>query len=162
LADIHLLWPVPDDVPLNDQNPFGASPELYAPIGYAGHPGCDFSATKGTDVTACDGGPVVLARLFGTAGNAVRIHHEYGDTRYCHLSELLVAEGDTVERGQLIGRSGGRPGEPGSGYTTGEHLHLDFWLDGEPADNGYGGREDPAPYLVHRESETPAEPSEPD
>ena len=135
-----LLWPV--DAALNEDNPFGANPEIYRPIGYEGHPGIDFLASF-QPVYACEAGTVVLARAYGTAGNAVRIRHDAQGayTRYCHFSEIQVTEGQWVERGQQIGISGD------TGYADGPHLHLDLWLDSESVNNGYQGRVDAAPYL---------------
>jgi murein DD-endopeptidase MepM/ murein hydrolase activator NlpD len=45
---------------------------------------------------------------------------------YCHLTEPIegIKEGDFVKGGTLIGYSGGQPGAPGAGNTTGPHLHL--------------------------------------
>ena len=49
-------------------------------------------------------------------------------TTYCHLSERLVSEGDSVRQGQIIGRSGS------TGWVTGPHLHLEVQMDGEYVD----------------------------
>ncbi len=43
---------------------------------------------------------------------------------YCHLSAVSIAAGDQVTAGQPIGATGGQPGAPGAGNTTGPHLHL--------------------------------------
>jgi len=43
---------------------------------------------------------------------------------YCHLSTLTAISGQTVLAGQQIGLTGGQPGTPGAGNTTGPHLHL--------------------------------------
>ena len=139
-----LSWPVEDGEALvNPDNLFGANPEMYAPIGYSGHPGIDFMVPVGTPVMAAGDGYVTAAHDAGTAGYMVRIQHDGCATRYCHLSEWHCNAGDEVTAGQVIGLSGGRPGDPGAGYTTGEHLHVDVWDDNEPLDNGYGGRTDP-------------------
>ena len=134
-----LLWPV--DAALNEENPFGANPELYAPLGYPGHPGIDFLADH-QPVVACEAGTVTLAGPYGNAGNIVRLRHEGFETRYCHLSEVHVEAGQWVDRGQQIGISGE------TGFAQGPHLHLDLWLDGER--NQYQGRVDAAPYLEER------------
>ena len=54
-------------------------------------------------------------------GNMVQIKHgEELTTLYAHLSEINVQEGDTVVRGQRIGRIGD------TGNATGAHLHFEF------------------------------------
>ncbi len=145
---MELLRPV-EGVEINPDNPFGANPELYAPLGYSGHMGVDFSCPVGTPVRAAAAGYVVSCGPHGSAGNIVRLRHDGliepmfgGDTRYCHLSEWMVGPSDDVERGHVIGLSGN------TGFSEGPHVHFDLWLDTEPPDNGYGGRVDPAPYLV--------------
>jgi hypothetical protein len=47
-------------------------------------------------------------------------------TGYYHLSEISVKPGDTVDAGSIIGKSGGALNSPGSGGTTGPHLHYEF------------------------------------
>lgn len=142
-----LEYPVDGQWPINTENPFGANPELYVSLGYLGHPGVDFVCPDGSPVYASEAGIVKLARLLGSAGNAIRIGHDWCDTRYCHLSAFNVSEGQQVDRGDQIGSSGGTPGTPGAGFTTGPHLHWDVFPHSEPADNGYGGRVDGATYL---------------
>ena len=146
-----LSWPVDGGAPLvNPDNPFGANPELYAPLGYNGHPGIDFSVSVGTPVMACADGNVVACGDAGTAGYYVKLRHDNlgCSTRYCHLSQWNVNAGDTVAKREIIGLSGGRPGDPGAGMSTGPHCHCDLWLDSEPTDNGFGGRVDPLPYFL--------------
>lgn len=47
-------------------------------------------------------------------------------TRYAHLSRVLVRVGDTVRQGQVIGYSGGAPSDqPNAGTSTGPHLHFE-------------------------------------
>lgn len=72
----------------------------------------------------------------------VILDHTIGITRYLHLSVALGLEGDFVNRGDLIGKSGD------SGLVDGEHLHFDFQPDGEPEDNGFKGKVNPEPYFV--------------
>jgi murein DD-endopeptidase MepM/ murein hydrolase activator NlpD len=83
------------------------------------HQGLDFRVTTGTPVAAVNSGKVLLARPLFFEGNCVVLDHGQGLlTLYLHLSEFSVKEGDTVEKGQQIGMSGG------TGRATGPHLHL--------------------------------------
>jgi murein DD-endopeptidase MepM/ murein hydrolase activator NlpD len=62
-------------------------------------------------------------------GRAVVLDHGGGVTTiYCHNGEILVREGQRVERGQIIARSGN------SGRSTGPHLHYQLDLAGAPVD----------------------------
>ncbi len=154
MSDFTLLWPV--DAELEADNPFGANPELYAPLGYSGHPGIDFACPEGTPVRACADGTVVSAGPAGTAGNMVCLDHPDGQrSRYLHLSRWDVNAGDDVTRGQQIGLSGN------TGYTEGPHLHLDYYPAGwrQNTGNGYASREDGAPLLVKEDA--PADAPEP-
>ena len=83
------------------------------------HQGLDFRVTTGTPVSAINSGKVLLARPLFFEGNCVVLDHGQGLlTLYLHLSEFSVKEGDAVEKGQQIGKSGG------TGRATGPHLHL--------------------------------------
>lgn len=82
------------------------------------HTGLDLDGDPGDIVVAPTRGVVALAEQFELAGNNVYINHGAGlVTAYFHLSEQLVAAGDTVEAGQPIGRVGA------TGRVTGPHLH---------------------------------------
>jgi murein DD-endopeptidase MepM/ murein hydrolase activator NlpD len=84
----------------------------------APHSGADLRATTGTPIYAANRGRVVLAKDLFFSGNAVFIDHGYGlYTTYLHLSEIDVAVGDLVERGQQLGLAGA------TGRVTGPHLH---------------------------------------
>ena len=82
------------------------------------HSGADLRATTGTPIYAANRGRVVLAKDLFYSGNAVFIDHGYGlYTTYLHLSDIEVAVGQVVERGQQIGLAGA------TGRVTGPHLH---------------------------------------
>jgi murein DD-endopeptidase MepM/ murein hydrolase activator NlpD len=82
------------------------------------HLGVDFAGKVGAPVRAANRGVVALVANFFLAGNVVYIDHGAGVvTGYFHLSRALVAEGDTVTRGQEIGLVGA------TGRVTGPHLH---------------------------------------
>lgn len=60
-------------------------------------------------------------------GNLIELDHGYQYlTRYAHLSEILVRPGQTVHRGDMIGRVGN------TGKSTGPHLHYEVRLNGVP------------------------------
>ena len=83
------------------------------------HMGTDFAGAVGAPVRAANRGVVRIVGAFYYGGNVVYIDHGAGLTSaYLHLSRQLVAESDTVERGQVIGRVGA------TGRVTGPHLHL--------------------------------------
>jgi len=82
------------------------------------HLGVDFAGKLGAPVYAANRGVVALVANFFLAGNVVYIDHGAGVvTGYFHMSRTLVAEGDTVARGQQIGLVGA------TGRVTGPHLH---------------------------------------
>ncbi len=94
------------------------------------HEGIDFSAQQGTPVVATADGIVEKAGMNKWGyGIQVVIDHGYGiKTRYAHLSGVSVKPGDTVRRGQVIGFVGS------TGRSTGEHLHYEVIVNGEPVD----------------------------
>jgi murein DD-endopeptidase MepM/ murein hydrolase activator NlpD len=82
------------------------------------HMGTDFAGGVGAPVRAAARGVVALVDRFYLGGNVIYIDHGAGlVTAYLHLSEQLVAEGDTVAAGQVIGKVGA------TGRVTGPHLH---------------------------------------
>ena len=97
---------------------FGGGREFNGTI-TSRHMGTDFAGAVGAPVRAANRGVVRIVDAFYYGGNVVYIDHGAGLTSaYLHLSRQQVAEGDTVERGQVIGRVGA------TGRVTGPHLHL--------------------------------------
>ncbi|HEX6899485.1 MAG TPA: M23 family metallopeptidase [Thermoanaerobaculia bacterium] len=91
------------------------------------HLGFDMASVERDSIPASNDGKVVLARFFGIYGNAVVIDHGYGvQSLYGHLSSIGVQEGQTVKRGQELGRSGA------TGLALGDHLHFTMLLQGLP------------------------------
>lgn len=89
------------------------------------HLGFDMASVERDAILASNRGKVVLARYFGIYGNAVVIDHGYGlQSLYGHLSSIAVKEGQQVERGHEIGRSGE------TGLAGGDHLHFTMLLQG--------------------------------
>jgi murein DD-endopeptidase MepM/ murein hydrolase activator NlpD len=93
------------------------------------HTGLDFYGGEGSDVFAPAPGEVVLAAELEVRGNVTFIDHGWGVyTGYLHQSEILVARGEWVETGQVIGKVGS------TGRVTGPHLHWEIWVGGVPVD----------------------------
>ena len=78
---------------------------------------------------APNSGRVVFAGWMTLYGNAVIIDHGYGLMSLAgHLSTVNAREGEDVERGQIVGRSGA------TGLAGGDHLHLEIFLHGQSVD----------------------------
>ncbi len=91
------------------------------------HLGFDMASVERDAIRSSNRGKVVLARFFGIYGNAVVVDHGYGLlSLYGHLSSIGVKEGQMVERGQELGRSGQ------TGLAGGDHLHFTLLLGGLP------------------------------
>ena len=93
----------------------------------AWHAGADFAGKPGSDVVAVASGVVTFAGEKNGYGRMIEINHGAGYiTRYGHHHELLVAAGDVVKKGQVIGRMGS------TGRSTGPHVHFEVLKDGRP------------------------------
>ena len=95
--------------------------------GAARHMGIDLAGPVGTPIYAtADGLVSESAYNSGGYGNLIKLNHGRGvETRYGHLSALLVSSGQRVTRGQLIGRMGS------TGRSTGSHLHYEVRIEGK-------------------------------
>ena len=87
----------------------------------------NLAGPSGTPVYATADGTVGRAGWnSGGYGNLVEVNHGRGiETRYGHLSQILVSPGQQVKRGQLIARMGS------TGRSTGSHLHYEVRIDGK-------------------------------
>lgn len=94
------------------------------------HPGKDIGVPIGSPVYATNNGVVIEAGWnSGGYGNWVMINNGHGiETIFGHMSKVLVHAGETVAKGQLIGRSGD------TGFSTGPHLHYEVRFNGVPVD----------------------------
>jgi murein DD-endopeptidase MepM/ murein hydrolase activator NlpD len=82
------------------------------------HLGVDYDGNVGDPIRAANRGVVALVHKLYYSGGTVYVNHGGGlVTGYYHMSQMFVSVGDTVERGQIIGRVGQ------SGRVTGPHLH---------------------------------------
>jgi murein DD-endopeptidase MepM/ murein hydrolase activator NlpD len=98
------------------------------------HSGVDLAAPIGSPIYATSDGVVGAANWRGGYGLSVSLEHGGGvETRYGHMSQLNVAAGQQVRRGDIIGLVGS------TGLSTGPHLHYEVRLNGRAVD--------PVPYL---------------
>ena len=89
------------------------------------HLGFDLASTAQAPVTASNRGVVVHAAYLGIYGNCVVVDHGLGvQSLYAHMSSFDVKEGDTVDKGQTLGRSGT------TGLAGGDHLHFTMLVGG--------------------------------
>ena len=89
------------------------------------HGAIDWAVPKGTPVYASCGGTVVRSGWSSSYGYCIYINHEDGrQTRYAHLSKLLVSVGQTVKQGEKIALSGS------TGVSSGPHLHFEILING--------------------------------
>ncbi|MBM4276609.1 MAG: M23 family metallopeptidase [Deltaproteobacteria bacterium] len=86
------------------------------------HMGIDISSPAGTAIKASDSGKVIYSgNTIRGYGNLIILRHsEDYVTVYGHNEVNLVEEGESVERGQIIGRVGQ------TGRATGPHLHFEI------------------------------------
>ena len=92
--------------------------------------GIDLAVPEGTAVRAAEDGVVAYAgsELKGY-GNLILIRHANGFvTAYAHASEIMVKRNDTVQRGQVIAKSGQ------TGSVTSPQLHFEIRKGSTPVD----------------------------
>ncbi|MFN7915820.1 MAG: M23 family metallopeptidase [Vicinamibacterales bacterium] len=91
------------------------------------HLGFDLAVTAAVPVVSANAGKVVNADWLGIYGNCVIVDHGMGvASLYGHLSSIDVKVGDTVSKGQVLGRSGM------TGLAGGDHLHFTLLVGGHP------------------------------
>ena len=118
------------------------------------HRGIDLSNDSGDNLYAPEDGTVEYAKFFppkgqrgyNSCGGYIKINHANGiDTKYCHLKQIDVVPGQTVTRGEIIGRTGGDNAahspsgveDKGRGNSDYSHLHYEVlvngrWVDPDP------------------------------
>lgn len=105
-----------------------------SPFGYRIHPvygdyrfhyGVDLAASSGTPIVATRSGVVTYATYDWSAGYYVTIDHQDGfSSKYLHMTHYIVAPGQSVSAGQVIGYVGS------TGTSTGPHLHFSILYNG--------------------------------
>jgi murein DD-endopeptidase MepM/ murein hydrolase activator NlpD len=117
------IWPVDGKL----ESGFGGRSNPFGGSGYEFHSGQDIEAPWGASVVAGAKGQVSFVGWQNGYGQLVVIDHGGGlTTRYGHLSHIDVAQGESVARGQFIGRVGS------TGRSTGPHLHYEVRINEDP------------------------------
>ncbi len=132
-----LLWPIPNQ---------GITTYFHDP-GYpfrhivGEHSGLDLrtlingTPRMGMPLRAPASGIVVKTIANGKfTGNAIFLSHGDLMTVFYHLSEIYVQPDQFVNIGDTIGATGGAPGHPGAGLSSGPHLHFEVRQNGIPVD----------------------------
>lgn len=96
---------------------------------YGHHTGTDIAAPGGTPIKAAANGEVIISVRGRSYGEYVVIQHHDGiQTLYAHMSSRVAQVGDIVNQGDVIGYVGS------TGDSTGNHLHLEFRINGVRTD----------------------------
>lgn len=92
------------------------------------HKGIDISTSSGSPVYAPLDGIVSASRdtTPNGCGGFIKLDHANVETKFCHLSRMVVNQGDNVKKGQVIGYSGGGRNDPHPGTSSGPHLHYEI------------------------------------
>ena len=93
------------------------------------HSGVDLRAEEGTPVLASNAGFVAIVDDLFFSGKSVILDHGQGIySMYFHLSEILVLEGEKINKGDVLGQVGS------TGRSTGPHLHWGIRIHGSKVD----------------------------
>lgn len=131
LDRIDLEWPVE---PAEGISAYFLDRAYEARFGFK-HYAVDIPVPQGSDVLAAADGIVKEVSDKGLGFNDITIEHAGGFvTLYGHVSKFHVTVGQKVFAGQIIAQSGGRPGTPGAGFSTGPHLHFGVSQKGQKLD----------------------------
>lgn len=123
-------WKGPFVKPLSGEviGPFGQA-SIINSVPRSPHSGVDLKAERGTPVASINSGRVVLTGehffngLFAVVDHGGAVH-----SMYFHLDKLLVQQGDTIHKGQVVGLVGA------TGRATGPHLHFGIRINGARID----------------------------
>jgi murein DD-endopeptidase MepM/ murein hydrolase activator NlpD len=120
-----------------------ATSEITARFGEYGlwssyHTGLDFNGNTGDPIKSVANGVVTSVGYDGAYGNKTVVTLDDGtEIWYCHQTDYLISEGDTVTAGEVIGTVGA------TGNVTGSHLHLEVRPGGGDPVDPY------AAFIVH-------------
>lgn len=108
--------------------------------GRRAHQGVDLAAASGTPVYATADGVVDTAEYSSSYGNLIKVDHGAQlETRFAHLSRMVVGAGQKVRKGDLIGYVGS------TGRSTGPHLHYEVRVSGQAVN--------PMPYMAQSQAQ---------
>lgn len=140
LREIPYIQPVKPGGNIWISSYFGSRTDPFTHLS-ARHKGMDFAGARNTEIYSTADGVVKTAKfsLFGYGKEVVILHNFGYSTIYGHLNKILVEEGDTVTRGQLIGLMGN------TGRSTGTHLHYEVRLNNNPVNPYYLFNDDLSP-----------------
>lgn len=130
---------------------FGENPQIYGPMGYAGHFGLDFLTPWGSPILATDDGVVTRCAFSAGNGNFLEIKHTWGLSLYCHFKNLpTFNQNAKITRGQIIGYAGNTglvfSTLPANAPHRGTHLHFSIKITGRE-NPPYKDWIDPLPFL---------------
>lgn len=124
LASVPSIWPIEGFI----TSRFGGRADPFTGRNEQ-HKGIDISARTGTPIYAPGKGTVIFSGVENGYGNSVLVQHGGGiTTRYAHMSRRAVTEGQTVQRGDVLGYVGS------TGRSSGPHLHYEVRLNGVNVD----------------------------
>ncbi|MCT4594223.1 MAG: peptidoglycan DD-metalloendopeptidase family protein [Anaeromicrobium sp.] len=134
--ELDMIWPVPNSHKIG--NTFGKKTHPILKVEKL-HTGIDVEGEIGYGVIAAEKGVVIESKVLGGYGNTIIImHNDKIVTLYSHLTDMLVKEGEQVEKGQIIGTLGK------TGMATRPNLHLEVRNDGKA--------EDPLKWIRYKEN----------
>ena len=132
ISEMPFIYPLKKDGTVRVSSAYGLRDGLFAADKgqLKFHPGVDLVAATGDPVIATADGVVEEADPNNEIyGMVVTIKHRFNfETRYAHLSKILVKAGQKINRGDVVGLVGE------TGETTGPHLHYEIRIGGEPDD----------------------------
>ncbi len=128
LVELPTYWPVAGGIG-RITNYFGPEVHPFTQQWYL-HKGIDIAYRRGIDLVAAANGKVIERKYEPMGfGNYIVIRHAYGfATKYAHLDNVYVEEGDVVTQGQKVGTMGN------TGMSTGPHLHFEVRIGAQVVD----------------------------
>lgn len=110
---------------------FGRRPYPGVGSGTTNHTGLDIKYPSGTSIHAVMGGTVLFVKDSGNSGYGRHLAINHGGgyvTMYAHCSSISVSAGQSVNKGDEIAKVGK------TGWSTGNHLHIEVIVNGTPVD----------------------------